>query len=35
VIGGRQFGSPPGGREERTFEGYFPADADVDYWDDE
>ena len=28
-------GSPPGGREERTFEGYFPVDADVDYWDDE
>ena len=26
-------GSPPGGREERTFEGYFPLDADVDYWD--
>ena len=28
-------GSPPGGREERSFEGYFPTDADVDYWDDE
>ena len=26
-------GSPPGGREERTFEGYFPLDGDVDYWD--
>jgi uncharacterized cupin superfamily protein len=26
-------GSPPGGREERTFEGYFPLDADVDYWE--
>jgi len=22
-----------GGREERTFEGYFPLDADVDYWE--
>jgi len=28
-------GSPPGGREERSFEGYFPTDADVEYWDDE
>ncbi|MFD1587787.1 cupin domain-containing protein [Halorientalis brevis] len=28
-------GSPPGGRDERSFEGYFPTDADVDYWDDE
>jgi len=27
-------GSPPGGREERTFEGYYPIDADVDYWDE-
>jgi len=27
-------GSPPGGREERTLEGYFPLDADVDYWDE-
>jgi uncharacterized cupin superfamily protein len=27
-------GSPPGGRDERTFEGYFPIDADVEYWDD-
>ncbi len=26
-------GSPPGGREERTFEGYYPLDADVDYWE--
>lgn len=26
-------GSPPGGREERTFAGYYPIDADVDYWD--
>lgn len=28
-------GSPPGGRDERSFEGYFPIDADVEYWDDE
>ena len=27
-------GSPPGGREERTFQGYYPIDADVDYWDE-
>ena len=27
-------GSPPGGREERDFEGYYPIDADVDYWDE-
>jgi len=26
-------GSPPGGREERTLEGYFPLDADVGYWE--
>jgi len=26
-------GSPPGGREERTFDGYYPIDADVDYWE--
>lgn len=26
-------GSPPGGREERTFEGYFPLDAGVEYWE--
>ncbi|MFC7073337.1 cupin domain-containing protein [Halovenus rubra] len=26
-------GSPPGGREERTFEGYFPLDADTEYWE--
>jgi uncharacterized cupin superfamily protein len=25
-------GSPPGGREERTLEGYYEIDADVDYW---
>lgn len=28
-------GSPPGGREERSFEGYFPLDAAVDYWNDQ
>ncbi len=26
-------GSPPGGREERSFEGYFPIDAETAYWD--
>lgn len=26
-------GSPPGGREERAFEGYFPTDAETEYWD--
>jgi uncharacterized cupin superfamily protein len=26
-------GSPPGGREERPFEGYFDSDSDVDYWE--
>jgi hypothetical protein len=26
-------GSPPGGREERSFEGYYPMDAETDYWD--
>ncbi|MXR50734.1 cupin domain-containing protein [Halovenus sp. WSH3] len=26
-------GSPPGGRDERTFEGYFPTDAETEYWD--
>ena len=26
-------GSPPGGRDERNFEGYFPLDADVEYWE--
>ncbi len=25
-------GSPPGGREGRTFEGYYPTDAEVEYW---
>ncbi|MFC5279907.1 cupin domain-containing protein [Halorubrum rubrum] len=28
-------GSPPGGREERSLEGYYDADAGVDYWDGE
>jgi uncharacterized cupin superfamily protein len=28
-------GSPPGGSGERTVSGFFPRDADVDYWDDE
>ncbi|MHC3436534.1 cupin domain-containing protein [Natrialbaceae archaeon A-gly3] len=27
-------GSAPGGREERSLHGYYPIDADVDYWDD-
>jgi uncharacterized cupin superfamily protein len=27
-------GAPPGSREERTFEGYYPIDASVDYWED-
>jgi uncharacterized cupin superfamily protein len=27
-------GSPPGGREERTFHGYYETDADVPYWDE-
>ena len=26
-------GSPPGGREERTLEGYYRIDDDVPYWD--
>jgi uncharacterized cupin superfamily protein len=26
-------GSPPGGREERSFEGYFPEDAETEYWE--
>ena len=26
-------GSPPGGRDERSLHGYYPIDADVDYWD--
>jgi uncharacterized cupin superfamily protein len=28
-------GAPPGGRGERTVSGYFPRDADVNYWKDE
>jgi hypothetical protein len=27
-------GAAPGGRDERPFEGYYPTDADVGYWDD-
>lgn len=27
-------GSPPGGREERSLQGYYPMDADVPYWDE-
>jgi uncharacterized cupin superfamily protein len=26
-------GSPPGGREDRSFEGYFPINAEREYWD--
>jgi uncharacterized cupin superfamily protein len=25
-------GSPPGGHDERTFEGYYPTDGRVEYW---
>lgn len=33
---GVMVGDPPGGEEsERTFEGYFPSDAAVDFWDGE
>ncbi|WP_424019500.1 cupin domain-containing protein [Halorientalis pallida] len=28
-------GSPPGGRDERTFEGYYPTDDEVAYWPDD
>jgi len=28
-------GSPPGGREERSLEGYYRVEDDVDYWDGE
>ena len=28
-------GSPPGGRDERTLEGYYKQDATTDYWDGE
>ncbi len=27
-------GSPPGGRDERSFHGYYPIDGDVGYWED-
>ncbi len=26
-------GSPPGSDDERTFEGYYPIDAETDYWE--
>jgi len=26
-------GSPPGGRGERTLEGYYHIDDETDYWD--
>lgn len=26
-------GAPPGGRGERSLQGYYPIDADVEYWD--
>ena len=26
-------GAPPGGRGERSLHGYYPIDADVEYWD--
>ncbi len=28
-------GAPPGGREERIVEGYYPVDSDVSYWEGE
>ncbi|ELY43670.1 cupin domain-containing protein [Natronorubrum sulfidifaciens] len=28
-------GTPPGGRAERSLHGYYPIDADVDYWEGE
>ncbi|GAB3694331.1 cupin domain-containing protein [Halorubrum pallidum] len=28
-------GAPPGGRRARTLEGYYPIDANTDYWDGE
>jgi uncharacterized cupin superfamily protein len=28
-------GSPPGGRDGRSLEGYYNVDDDVDYWEDE
>ncbi len=27
-------GAPPGGREERTFHGFYPIDETVPYWDE-
>ncbi|QLG51042.1 cupin domain-containing protein [Natrinema halophilum] len=27
-------GSPPGGRDERTFEGYYRIDDETEYWDE-
>jgi len=27
-------GSPPGGRDDRPFEGYYAIDAETDYWDE-
>jgi len=26
-------GSPPGGRAERSLEGYYRVDDDIDYWE--
>lgn len=26
-------GSPPGGQEDRSFHGYFPLDAETEYWE--
>jgi uncharacterized cupin superfamily protein len=31
---GLYVGAPPGGRDERSLEGYYPVDADVDYWEE-
>lgn len=28
-------GGPPGSNAERSLHGYYPLDADVDYWDGE
>ncbi|MFC4543733.1 cupin domain-containing protein [Halosolutus amylolyticus] len=28
-------GSPPGGRDERSLEGYYRIDDDVEYWDED
>jgi uncharacterized cupin superfamily protein len=27
-------GSPPGGRDERSLQGYYDVDGDVDYWEE-